>query len=399
MADSRREQLMKAFEEAEKDEQEDSDSATELEESPEPGDESTRSPEAPSGEPVDDATEPVVEDKQEQPKGAKEKPRGSDGKFVPKDAKGPKGPGSTGSKTGKSDPAGGPAPAGEEKPPQEVVPPVEVAPAPKAWRPAVREHWGKLPSDVREEITRRETEITQFIGQHGGAIQHKRQFDEVVQPYLPLIAAQQSTPIKAVANLMNTAARLMMGTPQQKASVIAEVIRNYGVDIKELDGVLGAAPTAGAAPRTEEGPPSWSRPIFEFMQEARQSRVTEQQRAERAATEELEAARKKPFFDDLSEDIGLLMQKAHAKGQLMTLDAAYDRARKMNPEIDQILTQREKAAKVNTGNGQDPLARARKAASTVSGAPAGGQAPKKKPDAEMSRREALAKAFDDLAGD
>lgn len=277
------------------------------------------------------------------------------------------------------------------------------ADAPKSWRPVERETWGKIPKEARDAIQRRETEITQFIGQHGKAIQHKAQFDEMVQPFMPFIAAQQSTPLKAFHGLMTTAARLTTGAPQQKAQVIAEIMRNYGIDVKTLDEVLSAQMQGGGQPSFQPQnaePPAWARPMFDFMRETTQARKEHQDRTQREAADEIAAFEKKPFFSDLKDDIALVMERATAKGQKMTLDQAYAKARKMNPEVDAILTQREKAAAA--ANGGSAVEKARKAASTVRGAPgAGGVVTKTNGKANdgkpVDRRAALSAAFDDLS--
>lgn len=279
----------------------------------------------------------------------------------------------------------------------------EAGEAPRAWKPATREHWAKLPKEVREQVNSRESEITQFIGQHGAAIQHKRQFDDIVQPFMPFIAAQQSTPMKAFHGLMTTAARLTTGAPAAKAAVIAEIMDNYGVDVKTLDEVLSAKLQGrGPLPQQQQqsaGPPEWAKPLFNFMSEATTARQTREQRVQQEAAAELAKFETKPFFSDLREDIGLLMQRAAQKGELLTMEQAYDKARRMNSEVDKILTQREKAA---AGNGKD-LERARRAASSINGAPsgAGGAAPAKKNGSgeKMDRRGAISAAFDSLIED
>lgn len=283
----------------------------------------------------------------------------------------------------------------------------EAGEAPKSWKIETREHWAKLPKDVRDQVKQRETEITQFIGQHGKAIQHKAQFDELVQPFMPFIAAQQSTPMKAFHSLMTTAARLTTGGPQQKAAVISEIMDNYGVDIPTLDAYLTAKRDRGGVGNgslpngvpNDGQPPAWARGLFEFMSEAKQAKQTREQRVQSEAAEELAAMEKKPFFSDLQSDIGLIMQHASSKGQIMTLDQAYAKARKMNPEVDKILTQREKAA---AGNGSEAIAKARKAASTVRGAPGTGSAIStngKGPQNEkpLTRRQQLSASFDEAS--
>lgn len=282
----------------------------------------------------------------------------------------------------------------------------EAGEAPRAWKVTTREHWAKLPKEVREEVQRRETEITQFIGQHGKAIQHKAQFDEIVAPFMPFIAAQQSTPMKAFYSLMTTAARLTTApTPQAKAQVISEIMKNYGVGPAELDEVLSAQlqgkPLQQGGPADNGQPPAWAKPLFGFMQETQQARVAREQRVQQQAAQELEAFEKtKPFFNDLREDIGFLMTRAAEKGQLMTMEQAYEKARKMNPEVDKVLTQREAAAKQTAG--QTAIEKARKAASSIKGAPGGGvvgNGAAKQGDKALDRRAQIRASIDSLTED
>lgn len=285
----------------------------------------------------------------------------------------------------------------------------EIGEAPKSWKVTTREHWSKLPQDVREQINTREREITKFIGQHGAAIQHKAQFDEVVQPYLPFIAAQQSTPMKAFQGLMNTAARLTTGTPEQRAGVISEIMRNYGVTAQVLDAVLssqlqGGGPGSGYPQPSGHGeqPPAWARPMFEFMTEAKQARQQMAQRTQQEAAAEMAKFESREFYSDLQEDMGMLLRRAADKGQLMTLEQAWEKARKMNPDVDKILSQREAAAAAK--NGGTKVDRARRAASSIRGAPGVGAPVKvngkgsgsEKP---MSRADYLRAAFDEAAED
>jgi hypothetical protein len=271
----------------------------------------------------------------------------------------------------------------------------EAGEAPKAWKVAAREHWAKLPKEAREEISRRETEITQFIGRHGAAISHKQQFDEIVQPFMGFIAAQQSTPMKAFHNLMTTAARLTTGAPEQKARVIAEIMKNYGVDVRVLDNVLTSQIGGTGHPDpVNDQPPSWAQPLLQFMTQAQRDKQTRDKQLADAAAAELAEFERKPYFSDLEGDIGFLMDRAAAKGQLLTIEQAYNKARKMNPEIDAILTQKEKAAAGSAQ--QNSVARARNAASSVRGAPVNGVAANgiaKKAESQ-DRRATLTGAFD-----
>lgn len=397
MAD-RRAQLAEAFSKVEEDEK---DSAAtgdsgEVDESKEEVQDSPGADEQPESDVGSDKDSPETSNTKTKESGEKTD-SGVGGKSVQK-ATGKSAPESTSVKSGK--PSAEDAAKALEKAEKEAA---EAGDAPKAWRPTEREAWRKIPKEAREAINRRETEITQFIGQHGAAIQHKKQFDEVVQPFLPFIAARQSTPMKAFHGLMTTAARLTTGSPVQKAQVISEIMDNYGVDVKSLDEFLtgkikGTGVSPGAGHRNDNAPPPWAQPLFNFMSEAQKDRQTREQKIKDAAAAELAEFEKKPFFSDLEPDIGLLMQHAAAQGRHMTMQQAYDKARKMNPEVDKILTQRERAAaaKVAQMNGNS-VDKARAAASAVKGSPGAGtnlNGVSRKDDTPKSRREILAAAID-----
>src|ERR1044072_3152269 len=182
---------------------------------------------------------------------------------------------------------------------------------------------------------------------------------------MPFIAAQQSTPMKAFHGLMTTAARLTTSHPQGKAQVIAEIMRNYGVTPQILDEVLTAQMQSGGAPQTpvNNDPPAWARPLFNFMQETAQAKKERERRTEQEAAAELAEFEKKPFFNDLQSDIGLLMDRAAQKGQLISVEQVYIKEKKMTREIDEVWRQGKKAAARN--GTAPPLEKARKAASTI----------------------------------
>ena len=92
-----------------------------------------------------------------------------------------------------------------------------------------------------------------------------------------------------------------------------------------------------------------------------------------------------------------MLSRAAERGESMSMDQAYQKARKMNPEVDAILTQREKAAEAKK-NGSS-IDKSRRAASSIRGAPNGASGSAvitttKKNDGVVSRREQLRAAID-----
>lgn len=275
-----------------------------------------------------------------------------------------------------------------------VEPPKEDETAPISWKAEEKAHWAKVPPEVRKTIIRRELETQRALSTSAQSRKFAEEFSRTVSPYAHLIRAQNSTPIQAVDNLMRTAAGLTVGDPTQKAKIIAEIITNYGVDIKTLDDVLSNQP----AP-TQQGqgaiPPQFAQmlqPVYQFMERIENSRKThEQQMAEKASTEIEVFGADKPFFQEVREDMADLIELAAKRGRTLTLDQAYTQAISANPEYSSAVTQRNKANEVSQA--ASTLARARKAASSVTGAPAATNGAK----APTTRREALYQAWDEKA--
>lgn len=266
--------------------------------------------------------------------------------------------------------------------------------APLAWKPAVREHWGKLPPEVRQEVARRELEVQQALSQSSNSRKFASDFGQVIQPFTHLIQATNSTPLQAVRNLMTTAAGLTIGTHEQKAKIVAEIIKNYGVDVQTLDAVLSNATQMPNPPANGGGMSpqlmQMLKPMQEFMGEVKGMREQRQQKIQQEADAETAQFATKPFFEDLRGDMADLMEIAANRGTTMTMQQAYDKAVALNPDIGKIISQRRQAEDAKR-NGGTRLARARRASSTLNGVPASSADSSK---TIKNRRDAIEAAWD-----
>lgn len=279
-----------------------------------------------------------------------------------------------------------------------VVPPAAQAAVqdkpPVSWKPTAKEVWSKLPAEARSEIARREKEMSQFISQNDHHRRFNEQFAQTVKPFENLIRAQNSTPLQAVRNLMTTAAGLATGNKQQKAQIVADIIANYGIDIETLDLTLSGK---GAQIRQNSGPGDVNpqilqmiQPIYGFMDEVRQAREMHEQRRQQEADSLVENFADRPYFDDLREEMADILDIAARRGLEMTIEQAYEKAIALNPEVSEIIAKQKAAEKAReTGT---RLAKARRLASTITGAPAG--VPDGRASAK-SRKEQLEAAWDD----
>lgn len=284
------------------------------------------------------------------------------------------------------------------KPPEQKA--QQLAPddkAPVSWKPAQRELWSQIPKEARDEIRRRETEIARTLNETGVMRKFATDFANVVAPYQHLIRAQNSTPLQAVQNFMQTAAGLMQGNPMQRAQIVAEIIGNYGVDIKALDEVLSKSynPQAAQHNAVQNGaPPPWAKPMFDFMERAQTQQQMYEAQQRQQADREIEQMAEKPFFEDLREDIADLMEIAAKRGRVLSLEEAYRKAIELDPDISKLAkrTVTPPNQQNSVSQAAATLARARRAAKTIAGAPRGEAGKSDKP---KTRRELLSEAWDD----
>lgn len=292
-----------------------------------------------------------------------------------------------------ADATGEPVSEGEPPAGDEGAPDADKAPV--SWKPAIREHWAKLPAEVKAEVNRREREIQNGLQQASGHRKVAEEYFRVVSPFQSLIQAQGSSPAQAIHQLMSTAAVLTNGSQQKKAETVRNIINEYGVDIPTLDKILSGEPVkddpnASLLTAMDEK----LAPMNEFM-----GRVTNLQEGNATAMnadadESLaEFAENNEFYEDLRDDMADLLEMAANRGRNLSLEDAYQMAGKSHPEISKIMAQREKAEENRLT--AEEAEKKRNAASSVRGSP-GGQ---KSTAAEGSMRSVMEEAWDETAGD
>jgi hypothetical protein len=238
--------------------------------------------------------------------------------------------------------------------------PSELKP-PASWRPEVREKWGNVDPVVREEIHRREFELQRVMQNGAQARQFLDAFERVVAPYEVFIRQENSSPLQAVQNMMQTAADLRVGTPQHKATLIASLVKNFGVDVGMLDAALvGAAPPPGSAqdfrdPRLDQ-----------FLNAQQQMLHQTRQREEADLQATLKTfAEKHEFYKDVAGLMADLVEIRGRRGEVPDIEKIYAEACKMNESVSTILAQR--AASAKSGQQSAAVLRAKRAAVSVKG--------------------------------
>jgi hypothetical protein len=246
----------------------------------------------------------------------------------------------------------------------------EALKAPVSWKAGVRQEWDKLPKSVQEEVIRREKNIAGILEATAEDRRYSQELRQVTRPYEPIIAAQGVSVPQAINNLMQTASGLMMGTPQQKAEIVKNIIKAHDVSIDILDQMLVGQTSPELQQQSQLAQMLEQRlaPINQFMNTIQQQRNQYQQTTQQEAQNEVDTfGQSHEFFEDVRLDMADLMDLARNRGVTMTLDEAYDRAVMMNPELRQIAISKQRQE--GAGMRQQRLAEKRRTASSVRGGP------------------------------
>lgn len=251
--------------------------------------------------------------------------------------------------------------------------------APSSWNKDVAGKWADLPPEVRAEVHRRETDYHRGIEQYKQQANFAHEVQTTLQPYMANIQAAGVHPLQAVDKLMQADHVLRNGASEQKAQVLAQIARDYGVDLNQVQ------PLPPMDPQVQQ--------LMRQNQQLQQFQQSTLQTQQQAVLSEIEAFRANPanaHFEAVRQDMAMLCQMAEARGESITLQEAYDKAVWMRPDIRQTLVHQQSA---NAQKQQAEAARRQRAQSAAGGVK--GSAPSKTTTAQHGDlRSALEAAMD-----
>lgn len=265
--------------------------------------------------------------------------------------------------------------------------------APIDWSPKEREDWSKIPRHLQEKVMAREKELNTMLQTTADARRTSDSFNQLTNHFAPVLATLQGeTPMDKMAGLVNTVAQLRMGSPIQKAAIMAELINDFGVDIHTLDSAL-----VGSEPPIEVQQNSHIEQLLNerlapFEQLMGQQNAYQQQQIqqsqEAAINEVIEFGKTHEFLADVRNDMADLIDTAAKHGINMTMEDAYNKACSVHPEISKVLEQRAQQEKL-LGE-QQTIGQKKLASSSVTGRQ-GGQPVKAE---NLSLRDEIAASWD-----
>lgn len=240
------------------------------------------------------------------------------------------------------------------------APPATTFKPPQSWKPAAREHFGKLPPEVQAEIDRREREFTSGIQEKATQAKAYQEVQETIRPFeADMVAAGYTVP-KALQEWAQLSHTMHRGSPQQKAALAAHLINSMGGD-DVIDAINAARQGQPVQQQAQQNPQGFSENQLEAWFQ-KKAQMAAQQRTQQEWQSAIAA-------DEFGEDVKQLAW-AIAQAQRVPPAEAIKLAKLAHPEIGPIMRQREAATAANGGNAS--VARAKLAASSVRSSPATG---------------------------
>ncbi len=253
-------------------------------------------------------------------------------------------------------------------------------PPPRGVPPMLRSHWTGLTPEWRQHIAETHTKLAEVEQQYQPSVQFAQRFMQTIQPFQHAIQAEAGgDPIVAVRGLMDTATKLRFGTPIEKATTVANIVKAYGIDIETLDNALvGNVPPPGAqGVDSNMIQQAVQQALAPVLQQAQQRRQQSEQATAAQVTSEINAFAADPkneFFEDVRDMMADAMEIAERNGKALSLADAYTRACWLHPDVSKVMLARQQGQSAQSLT--QAATRAKAAAVSVKGsAPVGNPDP------------------------
>lgn len=224
----------------------------------------------------------------------------------------------------------GKEPEQEGLPEGENSPEVQAVGAPKTWNKEELATWATVPKEVQDKLApilaRREEDFYKGIGIYKEAAEIGARYDQVVEPYRAILAAENVDPVGLFQAFAANHYLLSRGTEEQKLELTANLINGYQIDFGKLAEFLGSRayepPNAEIIALRKEL--SDLKSGFTQQSQAAQERLYSENRAQ---IDKFADDGQHPLFDEVATDMAKLMEA----GLATDLQDAYDKAVFANP--------------------------------------------------------------------
>lgn len=331
-------------------------------------------PAAPSPSRITEAPKYVAPKPAAAPAADDDRPRGPDGKFIPKEEAAKAAPQPSAAKVHPAKPAAPGTPQAEAALPQAA--PAKPRPArPSSWKKEYWDHWEKLDPALAEYLHTRESQFASGVSAYKAEVDAAKPVMEAMNQFLPELKQHNIEPTKWISELGNVHRMLALGTPAQKMQTLAHVAQAYGVPLQAFsDQTVQQQYLAQGQFRAPYQPPA--QPQQQPLTREEAMKLWQEQFVETQTQTEIQRfaadTAKHPHYEEVRETMAGLLQANLAAD----LESAYAKALRM-PEYEHLIAadrqQREAAeAEARRAAEAQRLVKARaKAVSPASATPSG----------------------------
>jgi hypothetical protein len=270
-----------------------------------------------------------------------------------------------------------------DEPQAEEEPPVWRRP-PASWKKDYHEVWQKADPKMQEYAWQREEQMRAGVEPLLSKAQFADAMQEAISPYMQTIQGLGLSPDKAVAALMDADHKLRNSDPQTKLQYFQQLAQSYGINLGAMQGQQGQMPQQTVDPTVYALQNELNKVRGEVMGWKQQQEMMENQTL---LNEINQFSLKADHFEDVRPAMIQLLQS----GMAQTLDEAYEKAIRLDPNLFEQVTKAQQAeAAAKQAKEQNRAAKAARAAavSVRSATPGVNTAPK-----AANRRAILEEAF------
>lgn len=214
--------------------------------------------------------------------------------------------------------------------------PASAVKPPASWKKEAKETWATLPPAAQKEILRREREIQQRLTEDNVNRQRIDSLAKVLEPHRERIASVHGgNPLQAIQRMLHVEQTMFGGSPAQKAKLIANMVKEFRVDIEALDNELAGTVTPEARQQTEMERILEQKlaPMQQYVQSLQQQeqirRQQEAQDAQMTVQQMAEDSDTYPHFEAVREDMADMIEFYAKKGLALPLPEAYSKVVRM----------------------------------------------------------------------
>jgi hypothetical protein len=241
---------------------------------------------------------------------------------------------------------------------------------PKSLRLELKEHWEKAPAELQQAFAQRDADYEKGITSYKQRDAEARAITEQFAPYEWILRNENSTPAQAIGPLLQTAALLRTGTPQQKSQAVAQMIQQFQIPLEQVAAYFGGE----APPQQDSHYNQLAQQVQQLTQHITQSQYEAQKQNENRALSVIQQFAGDPanaHFEAVQDRMLSLLQAPQVLGDIShmsereKLQVAYDTAVRLDPQLAQSLF----AQQQQSYAAQNQVQKAKQAAVQVRGAP------------------------------